>query len=144
MIQRIQTVYLLVAALLSLVLPFVLPLWPDGEGNLVSSGRIAKTGDTGFTFYASLLLVSGILSLLTVLSFKKRKTQLRINTFNIIVNLIILGLLIYHLLTLPGGTLVSEKGIGLLLPFVVIVLLAIAGRAIKKDENLVKSVDRLR
>ena len=144
MIQRIQTVYLLLAALLSLVLPFVWPLWPDAEGNLVSSARMAETGDTGFTFFASLFLVSGIMSLLTVLSFKNSKTQLRINTFNIVVNLIILGLLIYHLLTLPGETMVSEKGIGLLLPFVVIVLLAIARRAIKKDENLVKSVDRLR
>jgi hypothetical protein len=48
------------------------------------------------------------------------------------------------LLSLPGEPANSEKGIGLLLPVFSIVLLALANKAIKKDESLVKSVDRLR
>jgi hypothetical protein len=47
-------------------------------------------------------------------------------------------------LTLSGETAVSEKDIGMFIPIIVIVLLAIANKAIKKDEDLVKSVDRLR
>ena len=39
---------------------------------------------------------------------------------------------------------VSEKGIGLILPIFSIVFLVLANKAIKKDEDLVKSVDRLR
>ena len=39
---------------------------------------------------------------------------------------------------------VSQKGIGVLLPIISIVFLAMANKAIKKDEDLVKSVDRLR
>jgi hypothetical protein len=39
---------------------------------------------------------------------------------------------------------ISEKGIGIFLPICVIVLLVMANKAIKKDEDLVKSVDRLR
>ena len=50
----------------------------------------------------------------------------------------------YQSLNLSGETVVSEKGIGIFLPVVSIVFLALANKAIKKDEDLVKSVDRLR
>lgn len=50
----------------------------------------------------------------------------------------------YRLLSLSGETTVSEKGVGMFLPIVSIVLLVLANKAIKKDEDLVKSVDRLR
>ncbi|OSS38566.1 hypothetical protein C723_2549 [Christiangramia flava JLT2011] len=39
---------------------------------------------------------------------------------------------------------ISEKGIGMFLPIVSIVFLVLANKAIKRDEDLVKSVDRLR
>ena len=67
-----------------------------------------------------------------------------LNRLNILINLILLGVLIYYLLMLSGETDVSEKGIGVFIPFVVVLLLVLANRAIYKDENLVKSVDRLR
>jgi ABC-type polysaccharide transport system permease subunit len=64
---------------------------------------------------------------------------------NIILNLILLGLFVYRSLNLSGETaLVSEKGIGMFLPIISIVMLVLANKAIKKDEDLVKSVDRLR
>ena len=50
----------------------------------------------------------------------------------------------YLSLTVSGETLVSEKGIGMFLPILAILLLVLANKAIKKDEDLVKSVDRLR
>jgi hypothetical protein len=52
--------------------------------------------------------------------------------------------LIYLSLTLSGETSVSEKGIGMFLPILVILLIVLANKAIKKDEDLVKSADRLR
>jgi ABC-type polysaccharide transport system permease subunit len=61
-----------------------------------------------------------------------------------ILNLILLGLFVYRSLNISGEQLVSEKGIGMFLPIVAIVLLVLANKAIKKDEDLVKSVDRLR
>ena len=63
---------------------------------------------------------------------------------NMILNLIILGILSYYLLNLSGEIEISEKGIGSAIPLVTIILLVLANRAIKKDEDLVKSVDRLR
>jgi hypothetical protein len=62
----------------------------------------------------------------------------------ILINLILLGLLIYVSLTLPGEASVSEKGIGMFIPILAILLLVLANKAIKKDEDLVKSADRLR
>ena len=84
------------------------------------------------------------MSFLSILLYKKRLKQFILNRFNILINLILLGVLIYHLLTLSGEAKVSEKGIGVMFPIFVIVLLVLANRAIKKDEDLVKSVDRLR
>ena len=95
--------------------------------------------------YAALLGLSSALSLLSILSHTKRQQQFVMGRLNIILNLILLGLFVYRALNLSGGTAtVSEKGIGMFLPIFSIVLLALANKAIKKDEDLVKSVDRLR
>ena len=76
--------------------------------------------------------------------FKNRKLQFVLGRLNILINLILLGLLVYVSLNLPGETAVSEKGIGMFIPVLVVLLLVFANKAIKKDEDLVKSVDRLR
>ena len=137
MIQRIQTVYLLLAFVVTGVLPFFIPLWTmaDGKDFFFMQNQA----------YVVFLGLSTTLSLLGILSYKKRQNQFVIGRLNIILNLILLGLFIYHSLNLSGGTAaVSEKGIGMFLPIVAIVLLVLANKAIKKDEDLVKSVDRLR
>jgi Mn2+/Fe2+ NRAMP family transporter len=95
--------------------------------------------------YVIVLGLSTTLSLLSIISYKKRQNQFVIGRLNIILNLILLGLFVYRSLNVSGETLaVSEKGIGMFLPIVAIVLLVLANKAIKKDEDLVKSVDRLR
>ena len=97
------------------------------------------------TTYTALFGLSAALSLLSIVSFKNRKQQFVINRLNMILNLILLGLFVYRSLNLSGETtVVSEKGIGMFLPIVSIVFLILANKAIKKDEDLVKSVDRLR
>ena len=63
---------------------------------------------------------------------------------NMILNLILLGLFVYRTLNTSGETAISEKGVGMFLPIISIVFLVLANKAIKKDEDLVKSVDRLR
>jgi hypothetical protein len=137
MIQRIQTIYLFLAFIVTGVLPFFIPLW------IMSNGK-----DYFFMqneIYTIVLGLSTTITLLSILSFKKRQNQFVIGRLNIILNLILLGLFVYHSLNLSGETLaVSEKGIGMFLPIVAIVLLVLANKAIKKDEDLVKSVDRLR
>jgi hypothetical protein len=135
MIQRIQTVYLILALITTAVLPFVFPLWKTAAGDYYFMN------DTVFT---ALFGLSTALSLLSILSYKKRQQQFVFGRLNIVLNLILLGLFVYHSLNLSGEAIVSEKGIGMFLPIVSIVFLVLANKAIKKDEDLVKSVDRLR
>jgi ABC-type sugar transport system permease subunit len=93
---------------------------------------------------AVMFLAVAVLGLISLLMFKNRMRQKRINGVNILVNLILFGLLIFNLLSLSGEFKDSLKGIGIWLPLGSIVLLFLANRAIQKDENLVKSVDRIR
>jgi len=136
MLQRIQTIYLLVAVGISAGLIFVFHLWTTKSEALF----FAKDD----LLYLSLFLGSAILALVAVFMFKNRQTQFVVGRLNIILNFILLGLFVYRSLNLSGETDVSEKGIGMLLPIFSIVFLVLANKAIKKDEDLVKSVDRLR
>ena len=137
MLQRVQTLYLLFAVVTTGILPFFIPLWTMTNG--------ATYFFMQNQMYVVLLGLSTTLSLLSIVSYKKRQNQFVIGRLNIILNLILLGLFVYRSLNVSGETLaVSEKGIGMFLPIVAIVLLVLANKAIKKDEDLVKSVDRLR
>ena len=136
MIQRIQTLYLFLAALISGGLIFVFYLWINNEG--------AKVFAIDNYTYLGLFVGSALLALISIFRFKNRKSQFVLGRLNIILNFILLGVFVYQSLNLSGETNVSEKGIGMLLPVFSIVCLVLANKAIKKDEDLVKSVDRLR
>ena len=144
MIQRIQSLYLLIAAVISLGLTSVFPLWTNKAGTDYNALNLITESDMAIMVVPILFILSGIISLISIFLYKKRKNQFVITRLNILINLILLGVLIYHLLTLSGETQVSEKGIGVGLPIIVIILLVLANKAIKGDEDLVKSVDRLR
>ncbi len=95
---------------------------------------------------AILFGASAALSIVSLLAYKNRQRQFVMNRLNMILNVILLGLFVFRTLTVSGETAeaISEKGIGMFLPIISILLLVLANRAIKKDEDLVKSVDRLR
>ena len=139
MLQRIQTIYLILAAVVTGVLPFVFPLWKQQTGTEIIDFYFMQEMS-----YVALFGLSTTLSIISITSFKKRQNQFVMGRLNIILNLFLLGLFVYRLLTVSGETSVSEKGIGMFLPIVAIVFLVLANKAIKKDEDLVKSVDRLR
>jgi len=136
MIQRIQTIYLFLAALASSGLIFVFHLWTTSE-------EVAIYAKDDY-LYLGLFLGSALLSLISIFSYKTRKFQFVLGRLNIILNFILLGVLIYQLLMPPGESNISEKGVGIFIPILSTVLLVLANKAIKKDEDLVKSVDRLR
>ncbi|OYQ43348.1 transcription termination factor Rho [Flavobacterium cyanobacteriorum] len=140
MIQRVQTIYIFISVLATGVFPFIFPLWKTDSGV-----------DYMFMYNLAFIVLFGLsttLSIISILTYKKRKKQFVMGRLNIILNLILLGLFVYQSLNLSGETdpekVVSEKGIGMILPVVSIVFLSLANKAIKKDEDLVKSVDRLR
>ncbi len=136
MLQRIQTVYLFIAFIFMAIVPFLTPLWV-----LKDSGDFYFMQDQ---IYTVLFGLGSALIVWSILTYKKRQQQFVVNRVVIILNLILLGLFVYRFLNVSGEAEVSEKGIGMFLPIVSIVMLVLANKAIKKDEDLVKSVDRLR
>ncbi len=135
MIQRIQTIYLALVAIFTGLAINYLSIWTVGAQVFFYKDEMQ------FLIPAAL---SAILAFVAIFLFKNRQNQFVTVRLVILINLILLGLLLYRLLNLPGGLNGTEKGIGLLVPIVAIFLLFLANRAIHKDEELVKSVDRLR
>ncbi|HAV54352.1 MAG TPA: DUF4293 domain-containing protein [Aequorivita sp.] len=136
MIQRIQTIYLVVSAIVMGALFMWFPVVIGTDGSVIM--------ERSEPLIFGLIFVSIALAIISILSFKKRQLQFVLNRLNIISNFVLLGVFVYRLLTLSGETIVSEKGIGVLFPIISIVFLVLANKAIKRDEDLVKSVDRLR
>ena len=136
MIQRIQSIYLFIAALVSAGLLFAIPVYSTEAGDPVYAVDKLEL--------VALFFGSALLSLITIFLFKNRKLQFVLGRLNIILNFILLGVLVYQSQILSGGAAAPEKGIGMLIPIISIVFIALANKAIKRDEDLVKSVDRLR
>ncbi len=144
MIQRIQTIFLLLASIVSGVLANVFTLWDASyDADFFAYESIAMESMI-LKPIGVLFIISAILSFITIFLFKNRKLQFVINRINILLNFLLLGFIVYHVLNLSGETNVSEKGIGSFLPIISVFLLVFSNRFIKKDEDLVKSVDRLR
>ena len=142
MIQRIQSIYLGIVFTLSAILPLVFKLWDDSKKKVYAlelfsdPSIIAKLVPVFF-------LTSALLAIVSILKYKKRQLQFVLGRIIILINLFLLGILIYLSLNIPGEA-SSEKGIGMFIPVVAILFAVLANKAIKKDEDLVKSVDRLR
>ena len=129
MIQRIQTIFLLIVVIAQVVLHF-----QSLDVELFGSSYVV----------IALSLVSFLLTIISIFSYKKRARQILLNNINIFINALLTGLLIYWLLNLSGGIDFPEKGIELAFPLISLFGLFMANINIKKDEKLVKSVDRIR
>ncbi len=136
MIQRIQTIYLVVSIIIMAALFAWFPTVIGADGTVIM--------DRSEPLMFGLIFVSIALAIISILSFRKRQLQFVLNRLNILSNFVLLGVFVYRLLSLSGETIVSEKGIAVLMPIISIVFLVLANKAIKRDEDLVKSVDRLR
>lgn len=143
MIQRIQTIYLIFLFLFNgigiFLNRYVLSRIEEGfvELNVL-------TLDIVFIMLSALLL---ILSIITIFNYKRRGLQIRFCQFMISLNLffiVIIGVYVYRQLSLPGGFSFPEKGIEWIIAFISIVFALLARKAIKRDDELVKSADRFR
>ena len=134
MIQRIQSVYLLLIVVLNAVASF----FHSKLNELVDA--IDSISFEYLMFFGVVL----VLALWSLISFKSRSLQIKLSIANLFLNSVVLGFLTYILLTLPGEFNFSQKGIWILVPFISIVLIVFALKGIKRDEDLVKSADRFR
>ena len=154
MIQRIQTVYLLLAALLVGLL-FFFPL--AGFVNSTGTSYIFRyrglyeiSGGTEslvmFTLpLAITLLVSALLSLISVFLFKLRSVQMKMSILNIIVLFMIMVVIAYYaVISFEKFGVNADYTIFATMPIIALILHVMAFYAIRKDERLVKSIDRIR
>jgi len=141
MIQRIQTVHLLTAAVAVVIIPFL---------DIVSSGVAARSQVWFVPAIAAIgaLLVVGLLA--SVFLYANRRRQLRV-VAALQFGVILLAAVEYGGLYLAGALRLTGSGSGhidvwiaVALPIVSYVGVALARRAIQKDIDLVRSMDRLR
>ena len=125
MIQRIQSIFILVAGIATLLL-----FW--------------TSQDVEFSFFSFIIGILIGSTFGNIFNFKNRKRQLLLNIISIGINALLIILLLYWLQSLSGGIDFPEKGIEPLFPFISVVCLFFANIYIRRDERLVKSVDRLR
>jgi membrane protease YdiL (CAAX protease family) len=82
---------------------------------------------------------------LTILQFRKRLRQLRTINFAILLNIVLIVLLFFYTDKISKDiSLPTEYRMGSVFPLISLVFLVLAMYAIKKDERLVRSLDRLR
>lgn len=142
MIQRIQSIYLLLVIFLSIGAPFFFKLWVEADNEVFAFDLFAYESIL-YKLVPISFIISALLALITIFRYNDRQQQFVLGRIIILINLFLLGILIYLSLNIPGE-IFSEKGIGMFIPSIVILFAVLANKAIKKDENLVKSVDRLR
>ncbi len=147
MLQRIQTVYLLIAALLlGMLLPYPLAdLSVGSEIYRFSIEGIFKGTEKVFNGLPLIIFLSliMILHVYVIFSYKKRIRQMRVLGFTIILLVGLFGLFFYFAYAGFEGATVSFK-IPVVFPVVAAILDYLAIRNIGKDEALIRSIDRLR
>ncbi len=160
MIQRVQTIYMLASVIAILTMHF---FWlasfaiPEATFELNSLGLVCAT--KGFEtdrmvwelFIVLLLMVA--LPLVNIFLYKKRKVQLRVLIYTIVLNVLYYGLFFWECSRLKGDVAALSQGgvvdvhyniMMLVMPAVSIFALIMAARGVIFDIALLKSLERLR
>ncbi len=152
MIQRVQSIYLLTASILTLCLfctPFA-NLLIDGVATSTTvchlKPAVGNLPSTVMIPLAIIALAAAIICLITIFLYKNRTLQMRICKLNIALQLIIVaGMVAYALgLAKTAGAESMNLKMAMAFPVISIVLQVLAYKGVKKDDDLVRSVDRLR
>ena len=128
MIQRVQTIYLFFSLLAVLIITYSVPVLFDDTNKLFVTDYI-------FAHITALITVS--LSLFSIFKYKNRGQQLIINQ----ISKLFLSAT-FFIVFIQKGELTPDKG--MVLFFIPYLLIILANWFVKKDEKLVKSVDRIR
>jgi len=155
MLQRIQTLYLLVVVILSVITLF--SVQADFVGNVDSAQYILnfkgvfQVQTTGNEFVKNVWSLTALcvlipaIALVTVFLYKKRLLQIRLSIINSVLLAGYYGLLFIYLWQ-TGSELNADWHLEMVtaFPLINIILTFLAIRGIGKDEALIKSLNRLR
>ena len=154
MIQRIQTIFLLVVVAALITFNFF-PYWesqPNEDGAshvlmpyayLVLEGEASTPAFGLFSVVAGLSILAAVIGIIEIFQFKNRMTQMKIGALNSVIMTAVLGLMTYFVLDIQKSF-AGSFGTGLFILAIAMIFNIMARRAIQKDEKLVKSMDRLR
>jgi drug/metabolite transporter (DMT)-like permease len=140
MLQRIQTVWLLIASALGFATLSNNISFYSGNKLVENVSKFVPLTAREIIFILILTVSIAVAALVTVFLFKDRKMQLKVTLGVFAVSLINIGL--YYLQT--KNYIEGKMDLTSLASFAIPVFLVLAARGIWKDEQLVKSVDRLR
>lgn len=156
MIQRIQSVYLVIIAILA-ALTLALPLADlinsaTNQNYLIDIRGISLIKPTGEAVLqsttwtmTSFALVVGVLAIISLFSFKKRQKQIRLCVMNFVFMIAYYIIMVIYI-WIACSQLETDWHLRftVILPLISMILNYLAIGAIGKDEKLVKSLDRLR
>lgn len=153
MIQRIQSIYLLVAAIIMAV-TFSAPLICQEGFSLFSYGfyNYTSTGEEIAKIPYGILIIGLLAILLPIISiflFKKRKRQRKFVWTSIIFTIFYMITCLVYMNSFLGdkdfiNVYIKEINFTYYLPLIAIIFEFLAIRGINKDEKLIRSVDRIR
>lgn len=141
MIQRIQSVWFLLAAVLGFAMSQV-PLFIATFANNVTKNLMA----TESLLLFALSIGVACLAVFCIFLFRNRSLQFKLGVIGVILSLLLIGLEVWQIEQFKtANTLVRGTYYwGGLLPIAMTISFFMASRGVYKDERLVKSVDRLR
>lgn len=153
MIQRIQTIYLLIVAALNLLVVFLPLATVQVDGAFYSfdaSGMSTTTAPEALVYPAWALMglaaIISLLALATIFLFRRRMLQIRLCTFNTLLIIGFYALFAFYLWKIASAAeaFTFRLQVALVFPLVSLILNWLAIRAIGADEMLVRSLNRLR
>ena len=164
MIQRIQTLFLL-GVIVCMALVIIFPLWEKtdpGAGLKISldafnwkefrqdasSPEVWILNTTKQVYYlAGLSALACIIALYSIFNYKNRTLQMKLGALNAFLMMAFIATATYFIYQGENNMQTGLRGIfqvGFFLPLGAMILNSLANRFIKKDEDLVRSVDRIR
>ena len=136
MIQRIQSVWLLLAAACAIA-SFKFPYYTGTNAKGLSPYELKA--DENILLLLTTAAVTG-LALITIFLFKKRTLQLRLCVLGILLEALLIFLYYRQVQTFTQGT----YALTAILHSIIVIAFFLAARGINKDQKMVKDSDRLR
>ena len=149
MIQRIQTVYLLLSVIIMIALNWM-PIAYFEEINFYTYGISSTIANASLyitTFpIAVIVIASTILAAISIFMYKNRFKQAKIVALSIFLDVMFYPTFIAYLWYSKEALMNIDNSFSfaLIIPAISIILKSLAAKAIKADEKLVRSADRIR
>jgi len=157
--QRVQTIFLALISISMIVFLFV-PIWQEvsTDGEIITltafslkmhttEGVMISTTGFPYFFVGVAAILVALVAIYEIIRFDNRLTQLKLGALNSLLMAVVLLLAVWFMIEAEKDINPAMQGsyqLGLFLPMLAMLFNVFANRFIRKDERLVRSVDRIR